>query len=90
MARVISITIQKGGTGKSTTAFNLTYLLAARGHRVLVVDLDLQHSLTRFFDLAEKSEGGEVDTTLQLLDGADWTATRVTDNLWVLPRQQRA
>jgi chromosome partitioning protein len=44
---VIAIVNRKGGSGKTTTAFNLTGALAERGLRVLAVDLDPQGSLSR-------------------------------------------
>jgi chromosome partitioning protein len=44
--RTIAIWTEKGGTGKSTTAVNLASALAARGRRVLVVDLDPQGTAT--------------------------------------------
>lgn len=46
MARIISVAIPKGGSGKTTTVINLGAALAELGQRVLLVDLDFQGSLT--------------------------------------------
>lgn len=53
--QIISLFNQAGGVGKSTCTQNLGYHLAQRNHRVLMVDMDPQGSLTLFMGL-EPSE----------------------------------
>lgn len=51
MTKIISFFNQSGGVGKSTLTMNLGYHLAQNGHRVLLVDMDPQGSLTAFMGL---------------------------------------
>jgi len=48
MCRVIGVLNYKGGTGKTTTVVNLSAGLAARGARVLCIDLDAQGNLATY------------------------------------------
>jgi chromosome partitioning protein len=51
MAQIISFSIYKGGTGKTTSAVNTAAALAEMGKRVLLVDLDQQAQTTRYLGL---------------------------------------
>src|SRR5690348_633873 len=44
--KIIAVTNIKGGVGKTTTAVNLAYLNAARGHPTVLWDLDPQGAAT--------------------------------------------
>lgn len=55
---VTSIISTKGGVGKTTTAANLGGFAADAGLRVVLLDLDLQPTLSSYFALTERAVGG--------------------------------
>src|SRR2546421_4397558 len=51
IVKVVSFSIFKGGTGKTTSTVNTAAALVKKQKRVLLVDLDQQASATRYLDL---------------------------------------
>ena len=58
--KTISISVQKGGCGKTTTSANLAAAIAAQGKRVLLIDNDPQSSLTLYSNLEREKTITEV------------------------------
>ena len=65
--KVLAITNQKGGVGKTTTAVNLAASLGAEGQRVLLIDMDPQGNATTGAGITKKEA---LPTVYQLLIGA--------------------
>lgn len=56
--QVISVISTKGGVGKTTIAANLGGFIANAGLRVLLLDLDMQPTLSSYYELADRARGG--------------------------------
>ena len=86
MAKTIAVVNQKGGTGKTTTVANLAVAFAARGRRVLAVDVDPQASLTFYFGHDERRLEAEQATLFWALAGLrDAGEMRLGDNPALIP-----
>src|SRR6056297_1535257 len=59
--KVITFSLIKGGTGKTTTSILVANALASDGYRVLVIDMDIQNSLSFYYlDNAEVIENQNI------------------------------
>lgn len=52
--KIVTIWNLKGGTGKTTTTFNLAANMS-KDNKILLLDLDMQANLTSFFDIDTKN-----------------------------------
>ena len=80
MSIKIAIAASKGGTGKTTTTWNLGFGLAMAGARVLLIDCDPQDNL-RYIAGAEHARS----TVASALEHGTFTPNHIRENMWLLP-----
>lgn len=87
--KTYAVVNQKGGVAKTTTTYNLAYIKASQGNRVLMVDMDPQGDLTFISHMRYEYNGKDVSGALEGLEATEciYKLDHMNDdlNLFIMP-----
>ena len=86
MSKIVAIVNQKGGVVKTTSALNLAAAVAAKGKKVLLVDIDAQGNATSGFGINKKETAlSTYDLLINKTSAEEIIVKTKYKNMWVLP-----
>ena len=85
LVKIVAIANQKGGVGKTTTAVNLSTILAKKGKKVLIVDTDPQGNATSGLGVEKQVEYSVYDVIVNDVEIQDAIQPTQIKNLKICP-----
>ncbi len=85
MSKIIAVVNQKGGVGKTTTAVNISAILAKKGKKTLLIDADPQGNATSGLGIDKDQEKSVYDVIIDEVDMEEAIIETPIKNLYICP-----